>query len=178
MKKLLVIALAVILVVSAVCVLAACGKEEVVEGEYSYFAYDYAAQALSTTNKYGCKVKVTVKGGVITAIEVTADTASFYNLTATWTDNYQADGNPTAGKKAWMDNGQAMADSFVGLTVEEVNAITVGKTTELVESTPAGQPTGITGAPSALKVVTGATQSSGRLILAVQNALSKLSTAK
>ena len=34
-----------------------------------------------------------------------------------------------------------------------------------------GVPSGITGAPDSLKVVTGATQSSGRVILAVQNAL-------
>ena len=165
MKKLIVIALVVVMALSVVA-LAACGKEETVEGEYSYAAWDYTNKALSTTNKYGCKVKVTVKGGVITAIEVTADTDTYYNLSAGWTD-----------KAKWENGAKDMIDSFVGLTVEEVNAIKVATNPTLVTEpyvTPAGQPTGITGAPESLKLVAGATQSSGRTILAVQNALSKL----
>ena len=176
MKKLLVIALAVILVVSAVCVLAACGKEEVVEGEYSYFAYDYAAQALSTTNKYGCKVTVTVKGGVITNVEIDDDTETYYNLSASWGD-----------KAKWTEGCQAFLDSFKGLSVEEVNKIGVETVKTLTGTTPAGQPdTGssdapknpLSNVPANLKPVAGATQSTGRVILAVQNALTKLSTAK
>ena len=151
MKKLIVIALVVVMALSVVA-FAACAGSETVEGEYSYKnAWDKTG-----TQSYGAKVTVTVKGGVITAIEVAADTDTFFNLSSGWTD-----------KATWENSGKAMADSFVGLTVEEVNAIKV----DCAES---GQPNTITGAPSALKVVSGATQSSGRLILAVQNALSKL----
>lgn len=161
MKKLLVIALAVILVVSAVCVLAACGGEQVGEGEYSY------ANAWTPEESYGCKVKVTVKGGVITKIEVTPDTKTYYNLSSGWEN-----------KANWENGGQAMIDSFVGLKVKDVNNIVVKCDTETNTEahTVKGQPQagGISGASSGLKVVTGATQSSGRLILAVQNALSNL----
>ena len=151
MKKLIVIALAVVMALSVVA-FAACGGAQTVEGEYSYKnAWDKTG-----TQSYGAKVTVTVKGGVITSVEVAADTDTFFNLSSGWTD-----------KSKWENGEKAMIDSFVGLSVEEVNAITV----KCAES---GQPESITGAPSALKVVSGATQSSGRLILAVQNALSKL----
>ena len=165
MKKLIVIALVVVMALSVVA-FAACAGSETVEGEYGYAAWDYQNSALSTTHKYGCKVSVTVKGGVITEVKVTADTDTYYNLTSSWTD-----------KAKWENGEKAMVDSFVGLTVEEVNAIKVATNPTLVTEpyvTPAGQPTGITGAPESLKLVAGATQSSGRLILAVQNDLSKL----
>ena len=157
MKKLIVIALAVVMALSVVA-FAACGGETV-EGEYSY------TNAYNAAQKYGCKVKVTVKSGVITAIEVEADTADYFNLSAGWTD-----------KAKWENGGQAMIDSFVGLKVEDVKAIkvTCDAETNSEAHTVKGQPKTITGAPSALKVVAGATQSSGRVILAVQDALSKL----
>ena len=150
MKKLIVIALVVVMALSVVA-FAACGGETV-EGEYSYKnAWDKTG-----TQSYGAKVKVTVKGVVITKVVVEADTETFFNLSSGWEK-----------KQTWIDGEQAMIDSFVGLSVDEVKAIKV----DCAES---GQPNTITGAPSALKVVSGATQSSGRLILAVQNALSKL----
>ena len=71
--------------------------------------------------------------------------------------------NPTEGKKAWLAQRDSFAQSFVGKTVEEVNAI-------VVECDDKSQPKTITG----VEYVTGATQSSGRTILAIQNALSKL----
>ena len=171
MKKLIVIALAVIMALSLVLVLAACGGETV-EGEYSYVS------AYNEAQKYGCKVKVTVKGGVITAISVEKDSENFFNLSSGWED-----------KAIWEKDGQAMIDSFVGRTVEEINAIKVATQAETkwvgtdendatkgYYASVKGQPEakGITGAPAELKVVAGATQSSGRLILAVQDALSKL----
>ena len=155
MKKLIVIALAVVMALSIVA-FAACGGSETVEGEYSY------DNTWTPGQKYGCKVTVTVKGGVITAIEVAADTDTFFNLSAGWKD-----------KALWEKDGQAMIDSFVGLTVEEVNKITVTKNTDASKGS-LEQPAAITGAPASLKIVSGATQSSGRVILAVQNALSKL----
>ena len=158
MKKVLVIALAVIMVVSAFA-LTACAQPQVVEGEYSYKnSHDTTGES-----SYGCKVTVTVVNGVITKIEVTADTEKFFNVSAGWTDNYKPDGNPTQGKKDWLAKGADFAQSFVGKTVEEVNAIKV-------ETDDKSQPSTITG----VEYVTCATQSSGRVILAIQNALSKL----
>ena len=158
MKKLIVIALAVVMALS-VMAFVACGPSGEVDGEYSY------DNAWTAGQKYGCKVHVTVKNGTIVAITVDKDTDTFYNLSAGWTD-----------KAKWENGGQAMIDSFVGLSVDEVNAIKVTYDTETNNEahTVKGQPTKIEGAPAALKVVAGATQSSGRVILAVQNALSKL----
>ncbi len=169
MKKILVIALAVVLALG-VLAFAACEQPQVVEGEYSYAnTHDETG-----TQKYGCKVKVTVKGGVITAIEVAEDTATFFNLSANWTEDYTPNGKPTAGKTAWIENGKKMADSFVGLTVDQVNAIKVTCAASGEPDTKTEGVKTIDGAPAKLQVVSGATQSAGRLILAVQNALSKL----
>lgn len=149
MKKLIVIALAVVMALSVVAFVA-CDNGQTVTGEYSY------ANPWTEGQSYGAKVSVTVKNGVITAVSVEADTETFFNLSAGWEN-----------KSLWEEKGQAMVDSFVGLTVDEVNAI-------VVECAESGQPNSIASAPAALKVVAGATQSSGRLILAVQNALSQL----
>ena len=160
MKKLIVIALAVVMALSVVA-FAACGGAQTVEGEYSYKnAWDKTG-----TQSYGAKVTVTVKGGVITSVEVAADTDTFFNLSSGWTD-----------KSKWENGEKAMIDSFVGLTVKEVKAIKVTCDTETNSEahTVKGQPTKIEGAPANLKVVSGATQSSGRLILAVQDALEHL----
>ena len=151
MKKLIVIALVVVMALS-VAAFVACGPSGEVEGEYSY-NHPYAPDSGA---KYGAKVTVTVKGGVITAVEVAADTENFFNLTSSW-----------ESKQTWVDGQKAFLDSFVGLSVDEVKAIKV----DCAEN---GVPNTVTGAPAALKVVAGATQSSGRVILAVQNALSKL----
>ena len=116
MKKLIVIALAVVMALSLVLVLAACGGETY-EGEYSYFALVYEGSTptgVSTTHKYGVKVHVTVNNGVITKVTVDDDTDTFYNLSASWSD-----------KQKWIDGKDAFLASFEGLTVEEVNAIVV-----------------------------------------------------
>lgn len=167
MKKLIVIALAVVMVLS-VAAFAACGSSQTVEGEYSY------DNTRTEGHKYGCKVTVTVKDGIITKVTVAADTDTYYNLSPGWTDTYKPDGNPTAGKTAWMNDGQKMAESFVGLKVEDVNKIKVTCNATGEPDTKTEGVKTIDGAPAALKVVASATQSSGRLILAVQNALSKL----
>ena len=153
MKKILVLMLALVMVF-AVCALTACGGTT---GEYKY-VNSYG----DGSTYYGAKVTGKVKDGVITSVKVAADTETMFNLSAGWTSNYQPDGEPTEGKKAWMEKGEAFAQSFVGMTVEEVLAITV-----TCKAT--GEPESITG----VDFVTGATQSSGRIILAIQDALSK-----
>ena len=163
MKKLLVIALVVVMAF-AVVAFAACGVSGEADGEYKYVSpYDSTGASY-----YGVKVHVVVKNNVITEVKVTEDTATLFNASSSWDD-----------KSIWQNGQAAFLESFVGLTVDEVNAITVTCQTETVGSgwsysSVEGQPTKVDGAPSALKVVAGATQSSGRVILAVQNALSQL----
>lgn len=173
MKKNLALVLVLALVMAvAVVAFAACGGETH-DGEYSY------ENAYNPAQKYGCKVKVTVNNGTITKVVVVADTADFFNLSEGWKD--KETGEDTQGKKDWIAKGDKMAQNFVGMKVEDVLAITVACQEETVGSADTyfssvkGQPIagGITGAPADLEVVTGATQSSGRLILAVQNALGK-----
>ena len=159
MKKILVLALAIVMALSVVAFVA-CDAGETYEGSYDY------DNAWTPGQKYGCKVTVTVKSGVITKVVVADDTDTYYNLSAGWTD-----------KAKWQDGADAMINSFVGMSVEDVNKIVVAKNDDSAKG-PIGQPASITGAPAALKVVAGATQSSGRLILAVQNALSKIPAAK
>ena len=139
MKKLIVIALAVVMMVSAVAVLAACGTKY--EGEYSY------DNSWTPGEKYGCHVTVTVNKGVISAIDVQDDSETFYNLSSGW-----------EGKQTWLNGRQAMIDSFIGLSVADVQKIVVAKNSDSTKGA-VGQPTGITGTPTALKVVAGATQS-------------------
>ena len=156
MKKIVVLLLAVAMVLSVVA-FAACAQSEKVTGEYHYAnAWD------KTAPDYGAKVDVTVSNGKITAVKLYTDEESGYvNLSAAndkagWTEE---------DRKVWTDGVQAYLDSFVGMTVEEVNAATatiqgVGDATSNSVS---------------IDHVTGATQSSARVLLAIQNALSKLS---
>ncbi|MBO5866560.1 MAG: hypothetical protein J6Q55_00705 [Clostridia bacterium] len=156
MKKILVLMLAFVMVFAA-CALTACAKEVTYTGEYKYVnAYG------DGSTFYGAAVTVTVKGDKITAVEVAADTATMFNLSANWTVDYTPTGTPTEGKQAWLDNGEAFAQSFVGMTVAEVNAI-------VATATANGQTVSTAG-----WAITGGTQSSARIIVAIQDALSKL----
>ena len=192
MKKTLVIVLALALVLSACALTLTACSGKVYEGEYSYFAWDYAKWSTSTTHKYGCKVKVTIQGGVITNVVVAEDTDEFYNVSATWTGSYTESGYDSEGKTNWRLHGQEMADSFVGLTTDEVlkMKVYVAKYDVTVgDVIPKGQPVTtenvetIKYIPSQLKAVigrygdfgfnAGATQSAARLVLAVQDAILK-----
>ena len=145
-----------------VVALVACAEPQTVEGEYKY------ANPWDDSKFYGVKVSVTVKGGVIMGVEITSEnTDNYTNLSSGWSD-----------KSKWTDGEKDFLGSFEGLTVEEVNKIKVNVKENGEPDTTAGVDT-ITGAPASLKIVetaehTGATQSSGRVILAVQNALSQL----
>ena len=143
MKKILVLMLAFVMVFAA-CALTACGKEYTYTGEYKY------ENAWVPGAYYGVKVSVTVKGDKITAVEVTSENTDAYtNLSASWGD-----------KALWEEGEEAFLASFAGMTVAEVNAVEVACAAN-------GQPNTVTG----MEYVTGATQSSGRVILAIQNAL-------
>lgn len=161
MKKLIVIALAVVLALSALVVLAACDSEKTYDGEYSYYALN------SETNKYGVKVHVTVKGGVIMGVTADADTDTFYNATKPNWSNHEA----------WLATGQdAFLKTFEGMTVEDLMAIVVPvyEETDASAYAPKGQPNhniGISELPEGFEIPEGCTQSCGRIILAMQNAL-------
>ena len=193
MKKTLVIVLALALVLAASALtLTACSPVEY-EGEYSYYAWDYANWSTSKTHQYGCKVVVAIQGGVITNVSVLEDTDEYYNVSAGWTSAYGSEyGVDTEGKTNWRLHGQEMADSFVGLTTDEVLKIKVYVASDNYtrgDVIPKGQPLTVAGIetikylPEQVKAVigqygnfgfnAGATQSSARLVLAIQDAILK-----
>lgn len=165
MKKILVLALAIVMALSVVA-LVACAEPQTVEGEYKY------ENPWTAGNYYGVKVSVTVQGNRISKVEITSTDDpddKYTNLSSGWTDE---------GKKTWNDGKADFLTSFEGLTVDEVKAIKVEKDANGAPNTAKDVDT-IKDAPASLKIVetaehTGATQSSGRVILAVQDALSKL----
>lgn len=145
-KKFLAVALAAVSVCALSVGLTACGGEEAktYEGEYHY-----ASPWSATAPDYGVKVKVTVTGGKIDKVEIVE--SDYVQVTETWTD-----------KQTYLDGEKGLLDSFAGKTVEAVMDYSVTKDDK-------GGPTAVTA--EGLKVITGATQSTGRLILAVQDAL-------
>ena len=163
MKKIIVIALAVVMALSLVLVLAACGGETY-EGECHY-----ANKWDSTKPDYGVKVKVTVKGDVITAVKI-VDYPEWTRTTSSWTASegknpgdvgYQLGyAAAEAAYAAWIEK------TFVGKTVAEVNAYQATATVD-------GQ-----SVDTASAKLVGATQSAARIIVAVQNALSKIPAAE
>ena len=145
MKKILIIALAVVMLVS-VFALTAC-NQQTVEGEY---AYD---NAWVPGAKYGVKVSVTLNKDVITKVVVTSEnTENYTNLSASWGD-----------KSKWENGEAAFLASFEGKTIQDVLNIRVACAAN-------GQPSSVEG----FTAVAGATQSSGRTILAIQNAIKQL----
>ena len=154
MKKLIVIALAVVMALSLVVVLAACGGETVT-GECSY------ANAHGS-GTYGVKVDVTVKNGTITKVVLHSEEDTGWVRTSANMPNYgwTVHDEVEAAYQNWIDT------EIVGKTVEEVNAWVATATSDAQT---------VTKGPI-LKLTTGETaqQSSARIILAVQNALSKL----
>ena len=126
------------------------GGNPVVEGEYHYSNYGV---------EYGVKVSVEIQheaqGDRIA--RVTIDTTSGYiqlsdaNDALGWTDSNRQD---------YLDGEQGLLNTYRGMYVEDVLALNAG-TDEI------GQPTSVDSSVG----ISGATQSSGRLLLAVQDAL-------
>lgn len=182
MKKALVIVLVLVMALSVVGLVSCSGKTY--EGEYKY------ENPWAPGHYYGAKVNVTIQGNVITNVELFKDSETgWVNLSPNWTFDPYAGATAEAaydaeGKTSWRKYGQAMVESFVGLTVEEVLGIKV-----YVDKN--GQPytaedysvETIKYVPEQLAIVmnghgdfakgAGATQSSGRVILAVQDAILK-----
>lgn len=116
----------------------------VAEGEYHYANPWGGAD-------YGIKVRVVVKDGVIQKVaEIPCD---YVPVTASW-DN----------KNVWLDGLDALLAAYEGKTVQDINALSVTCNEK-------GEPTAV---DNAAYVITGSTMGSGRLVLAVQNALANL----
>lgn len=157
MKKVLVIALAVVMTL-AVVAFAACATEQTVTGKCHY---------TTQWGAYGCMVDVTVKGDVITAVKLYTDKEAAA-ADSTWNDAHRTTLKWTAteGQLGFEATEAAyedwLADVFVGKTVAEVNAYKASVNADGQSVTPEGVN------------LKGATQSAARVIVAVQNALSKL----
>lgn len=146
MKHLKKIALIVLAAALCVCVIAfvGCGKgyNGTYNGEYHYTQYG---------TDYGVKVEVEVENNVIKSVKV---------IPSNYTNASDARNDWTPEK--WTDHEAEALAKFVGKTVDEIKAI-------VVERDEAGAPK--TGVTYDGLVITGATMSSGRLILAIQDAL-------
>lgn len=157
MKKVLVIALAVVMTL-AVVAFAACATEQTVTGKCHY---------TTQWGAYGCMVDVTVKGDVITAVKLYTD-AEAAAADSTWGEAHRTTPSwkPSEGQLGFAATEAAYAawieKTFVGKTVAEVNAYDASATAD-------GQSVKTEGINLA-----GATQSAARVIVAVQDALSKL----
>ena len=101
---------------------------------------------------YGVKVSVEVQNGIIKDVDILD--SNYQEVTDVWD-----------GKENYLAHREDLLKSFEGKTVEEVLSYTVAKEAD-------GEPTQVSA--SGLKLITGATLCSGRLILAVQDALSKI----
>lgn len=147
MKKLLkVLALVAVVACCAVAVaFAGCGESaKTYDGEYKY-----EIAAWHTT--YGVKVEVTVKDDTIQSVKIVD--SDYVVVTSTW-DN----------KATWENGVEGLLKAYEGKKVADVKAVKV----EVATGDFAGQPESV--ADSNL-MITGATQGSGRLLLAVQDAL-------
>lgn len=158
MKKVLVIALAVVMAL-AVVALVACEQPQTVTGKCHYS---------SKYGPYGAMVDVTVKGDVITAVKLYTDKEAAA-ADSTWGDAHRTTPSwtkPAEGQLGFAATEAAYATwiekTFVGKTVAEVNAYVASATAD-------GQSVKTEGINLA-----GATQSAARVIVAVQDALSKL----
>ena len=152
MKKLIVIALAVVMTF-AVVAFAACDSDDGYIGECSYESYGHT---------YGVKVAVKIDGdGKITSVKLYTDAETGWVRTS-------AD-NPDNGWESYDEVEAAydkyINDNFVGKNVTEVM-------TYVATATAAGQ--SVVSGPK----IEGGTQSAARIIVAVQNAIMKWAEAQ
>ncbi len=148
MKKILSIAIALVMMMSVVA-LVACDNTETFTGEYSYTSYGYV---------YGAKVDVVMKGDTISNLRLYTDEETGW---VGLSDAYPDYGWTDEARQVWLDGANNLMLSFVGMTADEVADIsaTIG---------------GVNGDSDVVETgyfVSGATQSSARLVLAIQNAI-------
>lgn len=140
-------------VMAAMVAVAAFGCSSTVrlEGAYSYTNYG---------NTYGAKVLVTLHGNKISEVlMLNANDWVVATGPSVWTDE--------TTRNKYINNESHMLKAYQGHTVDEVLSWTV--TTDTI-----GQPLSIDDAADPYVLCSGATQSSGRLLLAIQDALKKV----
>ncbi len=136
-----------------------CGEEvKTYAGSYTY--EDVYSEATPKT-KYGVEVVVSVKGDKIVSVTVADDTSNRYNYTPIWQENMTT-GDLGAEKAKKAVPGYLKV--FAGKKVADVKKLTVATLSD-------GTPDKSKKAEWNGFVLTGATQTSGRILLAVQDAL-------
>ena len=114
MKKILVIALVVVMLVS-IFALTACDKEVVLTGEYE-------ETFGKNQDLYVTKVVVTVKGDIIVKVEMAEDSNHYTKESAKWASTN------------WTDAEESVLASFAGKSVSELLAATENAVFESVSS--------------------------------------------
>ncbi len=158
MKKLALVVAVLALVLSFGLV--ACTKSETVTGEYKYDV-SYGGTPIT----YGCKVDVTVANGKITKVKLYEDKETGWTqITSSWKENSPMEG--ALGHDKCLAATPDYLKKFEGKSVEDVKkvAVSIKGQNEATENKIADE----------AFAFAGATQSGARIILAVQNALSKL----
>ncbi len=125
---------------------------------YKYYDGEYKHEnAYASGSYYGIKVRVAVKGGTVKAVGILP--SDYTEATESW-----------SGKAGWDKNVQGLLNSYIGKSVSKITAVEVSCSSsgEPLSTEKGGLP-----ADSGY-VLAGATVGSGRLLLAVQNALSKI----
>ena len=147
-------------------------KTETFTGEYKY------DNSWTPGKTYGVKVKVEVKGDKITKVTYEADKAdgSYVNVSPGWKPGEAgAQNEGDLGEKATKDaTDKYLKDAFVGKTVKEVKELKVALDDK-------GAPLAVTKENNkqtldSAYILSGATQTSGRFVLAIQNALNDIHT--
>lgn len=138
---------------------AACGSsEQTVEG-----LYNYDATHGQNTTHYGVKVSVTVKDDVITKVEIVD--SEYVQLTPSWLEG------EAEGALAYKNGEANLLKKYEGKAVSDILKLEVAcdESGAPLKQTDEGFK-----AYGEDFLIGGATQSSSRLLLAVQNALEKL----
>jgi hypothetical protein len=156
LKKVVIAVLCMAAIAGSAFAFTACGSStKTYDGEYKY-TKTYGTS--STT--YGFKVQVEVDGDTIK--KVTLVDCDYVKATDMTTDTW----TPTK----WTDNEAKIVKAYEGKSVQTV----LGYTVVTSEDVPVAQDSSDFQAYDTDLLQTGATQSSGRLLLAVQNALQSL----
>lgn len=152
---------------AGVAAMAGCNeKTETFTGEYKY------DNSWTPGETYGVKVKVEVKGDKITNVTFEKDTDHYVNVSPSW-EKDKPEGSLGA-KKTNEEIPNYLKNTFVGKTVKEVKELKVALDDK-------GAPVVVTKDNNkqtldSAYILSGATQTSGRFVLAVQNALNDIHT--
>lgn len=164
-KKAVIGLVAGIVAIFGVAALAACSDNSNNEGSKPQTVtgqWDYEQTYSENTTHYGVKVNVTVEDGKITKVEIAE--SDFVQATPSWTET--DDGKNYLAKEADLLN------AYKGLDVEDVLDMEVATASD---KAPLKQnEEGFKAYTDEDLLIDGATQSCGRILLAVQNALEKL----